>query len=88
MSVYAHGRVEGNGRDRPFTGTLLSCQGREGRPRERDWLDVEGTLVRLGARLDLRQVKAGLDPLLALKEDVENEPRLWALCQKCGLRVP
>ena len=56
--------------------------------RERDWLDVEGILLRQGARLDLRQIRSELDPLLALKEDGESGPRLWALCRKCGLSVP
>jgi hypothetical protein len=56
--------------------------------RERDWLDVEGILLRQGARLDVRQVKTELEPLLTLKEDGESGPRLWTLCRKCGVRVP
>ena len=50
--------------------------------RAQDWLDIEGVIVRQGARLDRERVLAELRPLLDLKEDAETEPRLLALFRK------
>ena len=47
--------------------------------REKDWLDVEGTLARQWRKLDLRQFESEVKPLLELKEDVESWPRFRAL---------
>lgn len=51
-----------------------------GRPQ--DWLDVESIITRQGGRLDHEQILGELDPLLALKEDVESRPRLEALLHR------
>ena len=50
--------------------------------RERDWSDVDGILARQGAGLDLQLVRAELKPLLALKEQPENLPRLEKAIKK------
>ncbi|HSM51812.1 MAG TPA: hypothetical protein VLA75_10450, partial [Thermoanaerobaculia bacterium] len=47
--------------------------------RERDWLDIEGIVTRLGPRLDEGLVWRELLPLLELKEDAASGPRLRAL---------
>jgi hypothetical protein len=47
--------------------------------RDKDWLDVEGIVIRQTDRLDQRQVWDELLPLLELKEDHLSEPRLRAL---------
>lgn len=44
--------------------------------RDRDWADVEGILLRGGARLNLRLVREELAPLAELKEDPGILPRL------------
>lgn len=44
--------------------------------RDRDWLDVEGVLVRQAEALDWELILAELRPLLALKEDPQAEARL------------
>ncbi len=56
--------------------------------RERDWLDIEGILVRQKLRLDLALVKRELRPLLELKEDDSAWPRFDQLCRQCGLSIP
>ena len=50
--------------------------------RAQDWLDVEGIVVRQGARLDRRLVLSELGPLLDLKGDAEAAPLLTALFEK------
>jgi len=50
--------------------------------RVQDWLDVEGVVVRQGARLDRRLVLEELRPLLELKEDPDAERQLRALFEK------
>lgn len=65
--------------------TLLTCSAEDlivfkvfaGRPQ--DWLDVESILTRQGDQLDREQIREELDPLLALKEDLEASARLEAL---------
>jgi hypothetical protein len=47
--------------------------------RIQDWLDIEGIIVRQGARLDRSLIVAELRPLLELKEDREAEPQLQSL---------
>jgi hypothetical protein len=47
--------------------------------RVQDWLDIEGIIVRQGARLDRALALGELTPLVELKEDTEAEPRLQAL---------
>ncbi len=51
-----------------------------GRPQ--DWLDVEGTVVRQGPRLNRQRVLEELRPLLDLKQDDEGEQTLAALFKK------
>lgn len=50
--------------------------------RVQDWLDIEGVIVRQGARLDRELVLDELRPLLVLKEDTETEGRLVGLFAK------
>lgn len=50
--------------------------------RERDWLDVEGIIVRQGPALDAETVWRELTPLLLLKEDADAEPRLRRLLER------
>jgi hypothetical protein len=50
--------------------------------RERDWLDIEGVLLRQRGRLDLNLVWAELAPLLELKEDAEAAERLGQLLSR------
>ena len=47
--------------------------------REKDWLDVEGIVLRQSNKLDRTLVWRELKPLLELKEDVAAEPRLTRL---------
>lgn len=47
--------------------------------RERDWLDIEGIVVRQGDRLSTQLVWHELQPLLELKEAPEHAERLRAL---------
>ena len=47
--------------------------------RVQDWMDVEGIIVRQGARLDRALVLEELRPLLDLKEDPEAAPTLQRL---------
>jgi len=53
--------------------------------RNRDWLDVEGILMRQGKKLNIRQIFADLRPLTDLKEDPEIIPRLEGMMRKRGL---
>jgi hypothetical protein len=50
--------------------------------RDKDWLDIEGILIRHASHLDVSQVFAELDPLLELKEAPESSARLRALLQR------
>jgi hypothetical protein len=50
--------------------------------REKDWLDIEGIVVRQRSRLDERLIWAELTPLLQLKEDAEAADRLRALLNR------
>lgn len=50
-----------------------------GRPR--DWLDIEGIVVRQGTRLDVPLIWRELRPLLELRDDSETEPRLRRLLE-------
>jgi hypothetical protein len=52
--------------------------------RERDWLDIEGVLLRQHGRLDLSLVWAELMPLLELKEDTEAAGRLRRLVSRAS----
>jgi Nucleotidyltransferase of unknown function (DUF6036) len=47
--------------------------------REKDWLDVEGIVLRQTHKLDRTLVWRELEPLLDLKEDVTAKPRLAKL---------
>ncbi len=53
--------------------------------REKDWLDVEGVLVRGGNKLNAGQILADLAPLVALKEDDAIIPRLRKLMSERGV---
>ena len=53
-----------------------------GRPR--DWLDIEGIVVRQGRRLDVPLIWRELFPLLELKDDSETEGRLRRLLASSG----
>ncbi len=59
---------------------LLVLKAFAGRPQ--DWLDVEGVIVRQGARLQRGLVLDELRPLLDLKEDDEAEAHLAGLFAK------
>jgi hypothetical protein len=50
--------------------------------REKDWLDIEGVVVRQGARLDRALVWQELEPLLFLKESPESAERLRTLLER------
>lgn len=50
--------------------------------RERDWLDIDGIVVRQGDALAADTIWRELRPLLELKENVEAEPRLRRLLNK------
>jgi len=54
--------------------------------RAKDWLDIEGILIRQHDKLDLKQVLADLRPLLELKERPDIEMRLKTLAKKCGVK--
>lgn len=59
---------------------LIVLKAFAGRPL--DWVDVEGILVRQGARLDRRLVLGELMPLLELADDTAAADRLHALFAK------
>jgi len=44
--------------------------------REKDWLDVEGVILRQSGRLDIPLIWRELDPLVELKEEPEIAHRL------------
>ena len=50
--------------------------------RPQDWLDVEGVIVRQGARLSRPVIDEELSALLELKEDLEPLARLTRLFEK------
>jgi len=50
--------------------------------REKDWLDIEGVVVRQGDRLKTSLVLRELAPLLELKEDVRSLSRLQAILER------
>ena len=47
--------------------------------RPRDWVDLEGVLVRQGGALDWTHIRRHLIPLAEIKEAPEIVPRLEAL---------
>lgn len=50
--------------------------------RDKDWLDIDGVLVRQAARFDAKLVWRELQPLLDLKPSPETESRLRALIER------
>ena len=50
--------------------------------RDKDWLDIEGVVVRQGDRLKTSQVLRELEPLLELKEDARSLARLQAILDR------
>lgn len=52
--------------------------------RDRDWLDIETILLRQRGALNTETIWHELGPLLALKEDVDTEPRLRRLLTTAG----
>jgi hypothetical protein len=50
--------------------------------RDKDWLDIEGVVVRQGARLNRALVWRELEPLLELKEAPESAVRLARLLER------
>jgi hypothetical protein len=44
--------------------------------RDRDWLDVDGVVIRQGSRLNDRLILDELRPLVEVKDDAEALPRL------------
>jgi hypothetical protein len=53
--------------------------------RDRDWLDVEGILIRQGTKLNVPRILRELRPLVELKEDDSILPRLEQLMRKRGV---
>jgi len=51
--------------------------------RPKDWVDLEGMVIRQAGRLDWAYVESQLHPLVALKEEPEILERLAALRQTC-----
>jgi hypothetical protein len=49
--------------------------------RDKDWLDVEGILLRQSGRLDVALVRSELNPLVELKEEPEIAKRLEKLLE-------
>ncbi len=47
--------------------------------REKDWIDIEGVLVRQWRKLNLDQVRSEVQPLLELREDFEPSQRFERL---------
>jgi len=68
--------------------SLVTCSGEDlvvlkaFAARERDWLDIEGILVRQSGKLDWRYIRKQLKPLCELKEEPEILDRLDALRKK------
>lgn len=50
--------------------------------RERDWVDIEGVLVRQGAALDIALIHEELSPLVALKEEPAILTRLEGMLRR------
>ena len=50
--------------------------------RDRDWLDIEGIVIRQRPALETTTIWEELTPLLELKEDEETAPRLRALLKR------
>jgi hypothetical protein len=53
--------------------------------RDKDWLDVEGVVVRQGRALKTALVLRELAPLLELKEDARSLPRLESILERAEL---
>lgn len=51
--------------------------------RPKDWVDLEGIVIRQAGRLDWAYVESQLHPLVALKEEPEILERLAALRRTC-----
>ena len=54
--------------------------------RDKDWMDINGILLRQGTELEASQIFQELRPLVALKEDEAILPRLEALMRKHKVR--
>jgi hypothetical protein len=52
--------------------------------RDKDWLDIEGVVVRQGNRLNTSRVIRELGPLLELKGDPRSLARLEAILERAG----
>ena len=71
--------------------TLTTCGGEDlivhkvFAARGQDWVDVEGVLRRQREKLNFSLILEELRPLLALKEEAENEDRLRKLMRSEGL---
>ena len=50
--------------------------------RAKDWLDIDGVVIRQHGRLDQALIWRELIPLLRLKEDEQTEPRLHAILER------
>lgn len=50
--------------------------------RDRDWIDIQGVLIRQHGRLDWHYIQAQLTPLVELKEEPEILQRLETLHEK------
>ncbi len=55
--------------------------------RDRDWADVSSILTRQHGKLNLRQIREELVPLLELKEDVDALPKLEGLVATVDRRL-
>jgi hypothetical protein len=53
--------------------------------REKDWMDIDGILLRQGRKLHTAQIFEELRPLAVLKEDEAIMPRLEALMRQRGI---
>lgn len=53
--------------------------------RERDWVDIEGVLLRQGATLNVALIREELSPLVALKEEPAILTRLEAMFRRARL---
>ncbi len=50
--------------------------------RDRDWIDLEGVLIRQGSGLDRRYILESLEPLCDIKESPEIMTKLHALYKR------
>jgi Nucleotidyl transferase AbiEii toxin, Type IV TA system len=55
--------------------------------RDRDWLDIDGILMRQGAKLDARLIFQELRPLVELKQDDSIIPRLEQKMRESGMEA-